>query len=254
MYDKRKKFIYQFLNQNITSTPPVAEKSISFDGSSTYVQLGMVKADIDTLIGGGTITTMPYFTIAWDMVVPSDVGLSKTIIGFARTAGSVPRWEIRTHDTNADRLWLNIRNDAFTTTGIKASAKQFDFDTLVHCAMVCRERTSFSNPWITYDLYIDGVLAMTYDKFENGTFTWATAAIGAVLSNTTQNYAKLKMDNLRLFNRNLSGAEVAGLYGGSPTTSGLVAYYKFEDDYTDEQNNYDGTASTPAPSFVDSIV
>ncbi|MBT7881420.1 MAG: LamG domain-containing protein, partial [Flavobacteriaceae bacterium] len=86
-------------------------------------------------------------------------------------------------------------------------------------------------------LYIDGTLdssiATTTGINHNGTFTMGT------FGNTAATRFKGELDQVRIFNKELSASEVTTLY----QENSLVASYRFEGNANDDTRNYDGTAS-----------
>lgn len=104
-----------------------------------------------------------------------------------------------------------------------------------------------------WDIYVNGVAHTTYTFGTNEQGKFALK-----FGNRSTFYYEGKLDQVRIFNKELSSSEVTTLYGelaceytcttdtnGFPASasSDLVAYYKLDNDATDETGSYNGTAS-----------
>jgi hypothetical protein len=89
-------------------------------------------------------------------------------------------------------------------------------------------------------LYVDGSEASNSPKSITGTTNVTNAVIGALNNRgTIQDYLNGSIDQVRVFNKAISAAEVTTLYNENP----LVASYRFEGNANDDMRTYDGTAT-----------
>jgi len=92
------------------------------------------------------------------------------------------------------------------------------------------------------EIYLNGTLVSSGTKSAK-TFSFSFLRIGQDLSDTTW-YLDGKIDDLRLYSDVLTSTEVGYLYSNNTSnipTANLEAYYKFENNTTDEQGAYNTT-------------
>ena len=204
------------------ATPIDSGKSAVFNGTNAYVGLSN--------------TAFHYTTIsvtAW--VKPDNVSSYHTILNNYESGGS---------PTNSG-FFFRVNNDGTVSfIGYETSATGTITTTTAISANIWSNVAAVITP-STWKIYINGVdgggLGTAISIEYNST---TPCAIGrADYTGGASNYFDGKMDDLRVYNDELTASEVAAIAQnntGSIPSGNLQAYYKFDNDVTDEQGNFDG--------------
>lgn len=223
--------------------------ALSFDGVNNYAELAIPDSTLGTLLG--TSGNMPQFTICFRAIIPSDIAYDAVILGFARVASSSTRLELKIHASNKDRFSLVRRADSFSTLiNYSASAAQFTNGESVHITLRAMTRPSYANPWMRYQIFVNGVSVSSSDFYDAGTYTWDIASIGALLRGSAANLAKVTYEDLRIFNAPLSDGNIANLSSGVDYTTNMIAHWTFDETDEESVNGYDAIYSPTPPTYV----
>lgn len=195
-------------------------KGVTLNGSTGYVTMGSPAVLFPT----GALTVSYWIKI-------NGIGSDSTYgyVSSWELTGTPERWAIGGNPT----CGASYRNTSDTAITLRESSITLDQGVWYMCTVV------FNPPSTTIDVYTNGVLT-------NGTFTnngagWnaETADIEIGRLNTTFGYGNNTYDEVRMYNRSLSAAEIYNLYKGSRETvtsktatnritNGLVGYWTFD--------------------------
>lgn len=207
--------------------------SRSFDGSTNYIDLG----DSDDFSFGDGSNDSPFSISAW-VKLDDITGTNKNLVGKY------------TSITNNDEylLFFNTNNNEFRFSLYDSSAFSF--------IRVRSSLTIAADTWyhicVTYDgsgantgmeMYIDGSLQTgvkdsnnTYVAMENGI---SPLTLGAYNS---ANYLEGNLADVRIYDTDLSSADITSLYNGTNITTNLVGHWiKDTPSLLDHAGNNDGT-------------
>ena len=226
------------------NAPGYIDYAASFNGSSGYVNLGTGLSGLSGILNQKVSQSVSFwmntsFTgISGNSVIYSvyyGIGVSLNVYYFAD--GTLHFFT---------RYSGNVTS--FTTT------QTFNDGQWHHIAV------SIDVPNLERKVYIDNTLESTQtlsSSAHGGSGNDVGVALGTNANFNTQ-YYKGKLDQVRIFNKAISSSEVTTLYGevaceytcttdtnGFPVSasSDLVAYYKLDNDATDDTGTYDGTAT-----------
>src|SRR5210317_371370 len=226
------------------NAPGYIDYAASFNGSSGYVNLGTGLSGLSGILNQKVSQSVSFwmntsFTgISGNSVIYSvyyGIGVSVNVYYFAD--GTLHFFT---------RYSGNVTS--FTTT------QTFNDGQWHHIAV------SIDVPNLERKVYIDNTLESTQtlsSSAHGGSGNDVGVALGTNANFNTQ-YYKGKLDQVRIFNKAISSSEVTTLYGevaceytcttdtnGFPVSasSDLVAYYKLDNDATDDTGTYDGTAT-----------
>lgn len=179
---------------------------LSFDsGSSEYVSIG----------SSPTSGNFPFSYSLW-INTSDSTDAYRTIFSEGNTGDATPSFHIQiTEDddvgcTTDDSIKVFMNDDAGTNVSICSTTNYAD-GAWHHIALV----SSASN---NHELFIDGASIDT-DTTNLGSTTFDAAAIGALRQTSYSQYFNGQIDDVRVYSRALSDAEVAKLAAGSHTTA-----------------------------------
>jgi hypothetical protein len=188
-------------------TPAVlgAGKSVSFDGiAGTY---GAINPDT----GGMALTSNANFTVSMWVKGDGTANSDDRIFSEGMTTDNGPLFNIGTHNTGADgTVDVFIRNTPATLNHAHSPGTAFD-NTWHHVLF------SGGSDGIL-DLYIDGNFDSTFDYSATGTFMPDTTTIGGILrAGDCCNFLG-RIDEVAMWDSDLTAVEITNLAAGSPAT------------------------------------
>ena len=211
-------------------------KSVTFDGTDDYVTMGN---------GCNIINTDDYSISVWFKT--STTGIQQTIV----SKGNSPRWKLLIEDDNK----LFFEHNVGTEESIVSSGTYTDG--AWHHVVVTADRSGLIK------MYTDGTVESDTEDISSATNTVNDTdepfVVGTYSRNLTKDFNG-KIDELSVFNKVLTPSEISNIYNsGRPTDlsgeSGLVGYWRFENNLTDNSSNSNNgsfvnnaTYSTDAPN------
>lgn len=216
--------------------PKIVFSQMKFD-SNKYINI----SDVDTFsFTDGSGTDQPYSFMAWIYYTDTrDNGYFPIVSKFTNTSPFTGEYLFCIFETSsfgtagADQLFIENMVGA-SSNRIKAeSATAIPRNTWVHVAVTYSGSEASSG----YKLYLNGDL-MSFDVASEGSYTGmqnltAPLQIGATLTSSSfDDYANGSMDDVRIYNRELTSDEIASI-GKSRVrlnmTDGLVGYWTLDD-------------------------
>lgn len=226
--------------------------ALSFNGTDNYAELDIPDATIQTLLGTGS--PKPHFTVSLWAKYDSDTVGGGSIIAFARVASSAAQFVLKVDPTDKTKIRVELLDDSFGVIASGTGSASITYGQPFHLAFRRKPHATFADPWVTYDMFINGVNVRSSDFSDNRTYTWDKAAIGARLRSTAADYFKGVIDDVRIWNDDISDANIAALAAGTDFTTGLFAHYKLNETVDEEINSWDAILSASAPTYVERLV
>lgn len=225
--------------------------ALLFNGTNNYSTFDISEANLNTLFG--TTGTFPYFTYGFFAKFVSTAA-SQRILSLEHSTGN-SYLELRIGASYTDSLSLVKRaNDFSSKVSITSAAGAIVVGTVHHIAIRCKERPSYSNPWLRYDVFVDGVSVASSEYYDNGTYGWNSLAFGAYVRGASKsNYSNLISDDHKLYNIDLSDENIADWALGNSIGTNLVAHWTFDETEVEPLAGYNAVYSSPAPTYVTSI-
>jgi len=193
--------------------------SLSFDGSGDYVNLG----DSSTF---SFAPTEPFSISVW---AKFDTTAVRTIITKGANGTSDYEWRLFT-DSNSFP-YLTCYHNTFVAYIGRYSNVALSTGQWYHIVGTYAGGTASSG----FEVYINGVAVSTHD-YESGSFTGMTDNGADVIVGKYSNDFDGKIDEVSIFNKALTQAEVTSLYAADPQNAGdavgitnLVGYWKFDE-------------------------
>jgi hypothetical protein len=190
-----------------TDSPAVlgAGKSVAFDGlAGTY---GVINQDT----GGLALTSKVNFTVSMWVKGDGTANSDDRIFSEGMTTDNTPLFNVGTHNASADgTVDIFVRTGAATLNHEHSPGIAFD-NTWHHVLF------SGGSDGIL-DLYIDGTFDATFDYSATGTFAPDTTTIGGILrAGDCCNFLG-SIDEVAIWDSDLTEAEITNLAAGSPAT------------------------------------
>jgi len=243
----------------------VNTKSLSFDGTNDAANWAS-NSVIPGLIGAGD------FSISWwvkkDDFFPAGSGSSPILWGSLFFSGSLTGFFINAFADGASgslagKLQVQIGGGSSTSTDFLTLTSQNDLRSSVgdntwhHCVLTSNAGASSR----TGKLYVNGSEVPTNQTSNNVDFSGVDLgdiAIGSVTFNLGSNaFHQIEVDELSMYNSELSSSDVSAIYNsGVPadesSRSGLVGYWRMEDNGNDSSSNSNNLTITGA-TFTDDV-
>ncbi len=214
-------------NTATTSAPGKLGQALSFDGTDDYIE--------SSIASGLPVASfsLPYSVSLWVKGNPQALA-NAGVYAEGSSAGNNPIFRLQGGSIGDTTFSVQLRNDAATNL-INVKSTTNVWNNLWHHVV-------FTDNAGSAKLYIDGVQdASNFSYTPSGTLTINRVCIAAVCRTSTGAYFNGSIDDVRVYSRALSAAEVLRLYqigatskiaktlpGRDSLTSGLVGWWTFD--------------------------